>query len=664
MPGLSLDRARETAQRYLDLWSKNDYAAMYGASSSLAKAAITQERFTGRYQSITAGIAITQVVGQAADARLFPSATNPATATVSINVTMQSARVGQIAERNTMSLVAENGSWRVAWTPELIFRDLSGANVVRIDPEDPARGSIIDRKGRMLAGPGAMASVGLVPGNLKDEAMALQALSGLLGLAPEAIKAKYAGAKPDWWIPVRDLPESKRAEAQSKLNGIAGVEVRKKDARVYPQGEMAAHVIGYVSPVTADDLAKAGFEGYEEGDWAGRAGIEGWAERQLAGEKGGRLLIADPEGNTVRVIAQRKARAGQTVQLTIDLDLQLAAEKVLGDKTGSITAIDPRDNSILAMVSHPTFDPNGFVAGMSDDTWQRLWNDPRKPFQSRPNLSAYPTGSIFKVVTMAAGLERGGFKPDSQFVSTGTWTGLPGVVLREWVPEGHGKVDLRQGLVVSSNVVFYEVSKALDTIDNRILPEFARGFGLGSTTGLLGLPESAGTVPDPAWKERTQGQGWYPGDTVNLGIGQGFLEATPLQMTNLYAALANGGELRTPVVVRGVGEGGDPQQYASQVKGRLPASPATLAVIRSAMKDVASTSRGTAYYAFNGFPIPTAAKTGSAENQNADAHAWFAGYAPADAPEVVVVVMVEGGRAGGEVAAPLGRQVMAAYFKR
>lgn len=663
-PASPQDEARETAQKYLQAWQRREYQAMYDLISRPAKETIAPARFVGRYQAIASGAAITQVAGQAGDLRLFPSATNPISATVTFSVTMQSARVGQIDERNALPLVREDGRWRVAWTPELIFRDLGGDNVVRLDPEEPARGVILDRKGRTLAGPGKIASVGLVPGNLKDEAKALQGLSAFLGLPAAAIKAKYANAKPDWWVPLRDLPDSRRGDALAKLAGIDGVEVRSENARVYPNGKLAAHVLGYVAPISAEDLANLAAQGYEEGDFIGRAGLEAWAERELAGQKGGRLLIADADGDTVRVIAQRKARAGATVQLTVDLDVQQQAEQALGDKVGSVVVIDPRDNSILAMVSHPAFDPNAFVTGISDEDWQRLSTDPRHPFQNRASLSAYPTGSIFKVITMAAGLEKGGYRPDSPFDCNGRWTGLPGVAMGDWKPEGHGRLDLQEGLVESCDIVFYELGKKLDSLNGALLADFARQFGLGEPTGVTGLIEASGTVPDPDWKQRSLKQPWYPGDGVNLAIGQGYLEATPLQMANLYAALANGGELRTPVLVRRVGEGGTAREYAAQPRRRLPASPATLATIREAMKKVAASPKGTANYAFRGFRVSTAAKTGSAENQNPDAHAWFAGYAPADSPEIVALVMVEGGRAGGEVAAPLARQIMESYFNR
>ncbi len=658
------DRARQTVVRYLDTWQRRDYQALYEMLSTAAKGRITQERFVGRHQAIMSGVVITKVGGTVGAVQLLPVGADPTTASVGLTVTMESGRVGRIEEQKTLGLVREGGEWRVDWTPDLIFNGLTNENLVRVYPDDPQRGPILDRKGRLLAGPGTTVTVGVVPGNIKDEPRVVQALSAFLGMPADAIRAKFAGVQPDWWLPLKDLPESRRADAEAKLANLAGVEVRSKTTRVYPYGQLAAHVLGYVSHPTAEDLAKFADRGYEEEDFVGREGIEAWAERDLAGQKGGRVFIVDQAGNEVRVIGERRAQPGRPVQLTIDVDIQQEAEKALGEKTGSIVVLDPRDNSVLALASRPAFDPNAFILGISAADWQKLAGDPRHPFQNRATLSAYPTGSIFKVITMAAGLEKGGFTPQSEFQCNGRWTGLPGLEMGDWRPEGHGRLDLEQGLVESCDIVFYELGKTLDSLGETLLPDFARQFGLGEPTGLVGLPEAAGTVPDAAWKQSTQGQPWYAGDAVNLAIGQGFLEATPLQMANVYATLANGGELRTPLLVRRVGEGAEAKEYKSEARRRIPVSAANITAIREAMKQVASSPAGTAYYAFRGFGVPTAAKTGSAENQNPKAHAWFAGFAPADNPELVILVMVEGGEAGGEVAAPLARQVLEAYFGR
>lgn len=336
--------------------------------------------------------------------------------------------------------------------------------------------------------------------------------------------------------------------------------------------------------------------------------------------------------------------------------------------------LDPRSNEVLALVTFPRFDPNKFISGFSDEEWRKLRDDPRNPFQNRPVASMYPTGSVFKVVTMAAGLERGGFTPDQKFRCRGSWDGLgTGLIMGDWLPGGHGELTYVDGLVQSCDIVYYEIGKKLDSIDHNILPNFARLFGFGEPTGVLGVAEVEGTVPSPEWKKVELQQPWFLGDAVNLSIGQGYLQGTPIQVANAYSAIAMGGSLRTPVLVQKAtahaekstaSTGGAGREYRAVERRKLPVSEANLRVIHNALKQVASTPKGTAYYAFRGEPIPTAAKTGSAENQNPESHAWFCAYAPADKPEVVIVCMLEGSGAGSEVAAPLGRKVLDLIFSR
>jgi penicillin-binding protein 2 len=308
-----------------------------------------------------------------------------------------------------------------------------------------------------------------------------------------------------------------------------------------------------------------------------------------------------------------------------------------------VVVLDPADNSVLALLSEPSFDPNQFIIGLDDAAWQRL-NGPDHPLVFRAAESTYPTGSIFKVITMAAGLEQGGFRATDSFDCGLDWNGLPGVTLHNW--EAQGRLSLTRALTASCNNAFYEIGRKLDGIDSNILPGFARRFGLGSATR-YGLHESPGTVPDPDWKQRETGQPWTTGDSVNLAIGQGYLLATPLQMANAYAAVARGGEVLTPRLT-GVGD----------TLGDLKLQASTRAAILDGMKAVTSTALGTAYYAFKDEKLPIAAKTGSAENENPDAHAWFVGFTPTEKARLLVLVMVEGGQHGGTVAAPVARQII------
>ncbi|HZQ99645.1 MAG TPA: penicillin-binding protein 2 [Chloroflexota bacterium] len=650
--------SQDAAKRYLTAWQQQRYPDMYKMLSAGAKQTIAEDRFVSRYQAITVGATINAV-----EAQLQPGAepgANETRAEWRYKVTFKTARLGDFAEDNRLPLVWEDNDWKVEWTPSLIFRDLTTDRSVRFIPDDPVRGSIVDRNGQPLAIQGRIVSLGVVPGRVKDMNKVVAELAKFLDMPQDAVRAKLAPAKPDWWVPFRDFPLERQEELTKRFANLDGVLAEQKDGRVYPLGPVAAHVVGFVSPVNQDDLKTLGAKGYEEGDMVGRTGVELWGEDVLAGVRGGKLIITDGTGETIRTVAERPAKNGGTIQLSIDTKVQTAADKVL-DRPGSIVMLDPRDNSVLALVSKPTFDPNGFITGFSDAEWKKLADDPNRPFQLRPTMSSYATGSVFKTVTMVAGMEKGGYQPNTQFTCTGQW-GVKELNVKkpwgDWKPQGHGKLDLAEGLTESCDIVFYEVGNKLNSIDPNLLADFAHQFGYGQPTGVQGLQETAGIVASPDWKKKTLREEWVPGDAINQAIGQGYLDATPLQVANAYSVLANGGVLRTPLLVKKIipGDGTPAKEFQAQERGRVAVSGEHLAVVRAAMKKVASSPLGTAYYAFRDYKVPVAAKTGSAENQNPEDNAWFAGYGPADDPKVVVTVMVEGGQHGGTVAAPLGRQ--------
>jgi len=268
-------------------------------------------------------------------------------------------------------------------------------------------------------------------------------------------------------------------------------------------------------------------------------------------------------------------------------------------------------------------------------------------------------------VTMAAGLEVGGYTPTSGFFDPGYWDGL-GVAFRKfnWKEGGDGNIDLQTGLSASNNTVFYEVGKTVELIDSNALPEMARAFGLGRTTGITGVIESPGVIPDPEWKIQNIGEGWSTGDGVNMAIGQGFVLVTPLQMARMYVALANGGTLYRAQAIDRIGSANEPPEevWPPDVVGTLPVSPEHLASIREGLRGVIAAPKGTAGFVFRGFSIPVAGKTGTAEAPNGDSHAWFASWAPYDDPELVVLVFLENGGQGSYRAAPLARNVFEAYF--
>ena len=651
------------AGEYIKAWEQRRYADMYALLSKDAKAAIDEEKFVGRYTAIAEAATITEIKVVASQPL---SVTQPNTARVPFDVTMKTVRLGDIQESNTLPLVYDGGRWGVQWAPTLIFRDLAADNLIRMFPINPQRGSILDRQGRPLATQGYVIQVGVVPGDIRDRAAVVQAVSEFTKVPADDINKKIDKAQPDWFVPIKDVPTSREQEAKEKIESLDGVMLQHKSVRTYPNGDLAPHLIGYVTKVSAEDLEKLRAKGYEEDDIVGREGIEAWAEEQLVGQRGGKLAVISAKGEVVKIIAEQPARRGFDVHLTIDIDIQRKAEQALGDKLpGSVVVMDPRDNSILALASFPRFDPNLFVQGMTDAEWGKIASDARHPLINRPSLAAYATGSIFKIITYSGAIEKLNYGPNTPTDCPGAWT-IPStnIIVRDLHPEGHGVLPFPETLSESCNVPFYRFGFQMNGVDPNMLPSWTKSWGLGSPTGTVGLLEAPGIVPDPIWKQQTVGQEWFPGDAVNLSIGQGFFQATPLQMANAYSTLANRGTIRTPLVVRKIVtvDGQVVKAYAPEEKGRVQLSEATLKSMHEGLLKTGSTPKGTGYYAFSTFRTPLASKTGSAENQGVQAHAWFSGYAPADNPTALVTVMIEAGNAGGTVAAPVARQVFDYLF--
>ena len=445
---------------YLKAWDGGRYGDMYDMLSTASQETITKDKFVQRYSAIAEGSTILSVKTSYTKDESLAKAEG--SVKLPFSVTMVTARLGEIRQDNQLPLLFEAGRWRVDWSPSLIFKELTGDNRILFDPLDPKRGSILDRKGRPLATTGTVVSVGVQPGGITDEPALLAAIQQQLQIPPGQAKKAYQGAQPDWFVPLKDLSSAQAAVVKPKLVDIPGVIFRDTSARVYPAGSVAAHVVGYVTHPTADELKQLAPKGYGEDDFVGRMGIEASHEDTLAGDRGGRLSVVTPGRQCGRYSGEsREGWPGRSISL--DLDLQKLAEDSLGAQAGSAVILDVRDNSVLALASFPRFDPNQFITGFSDADWKKLTDDPLHPFQDRPVASTYPTGSVFKVVTMAAAMDKAGFTKDSPFDCNGKWTGLGnGIVLGDWLPQGHGHLNLFEGLEESCDIVFYELAKKID----------------------------------------------------------------------------------------------------------------------------------------------------------------------------------------------------------
>jgi penicillin-binding protein 2 len=649
----SLPPAEPVAQAFLAAWEQADYNTMYSLVSSETQAKLSPEAFANRYTAAQS-TATTRFVR----AQLRSTLQEDQQVQASYHVEWDTALFGTLKSDYEMTLSLQDGQWRVAWEDGLVWPDLKNGGQFQIQYQIPRRANIYDSDGKGLAVDGKIVTIGVVPGQIEDEATLLAGLSPILNLSPDDIKAKYASAAADWFVPLGDVPfEITQANAQFLKS--PGIQLREDAQREYKG--LAAHVVGYIAQITADNLQQWKERGYRGDEWVGATGLEAWGEPYLAGTHGGTLTVIGGDGSIVKTLADRPATPSRSIYTTIDRPLQEGVEKILAGHTGAIVVMNPQNGAILAMASYPTFDPNALISAYAAQPAGE------QSFLNRATQGAYPPGSTFKPVTMAAGLEKAGLKPTSTFFDPGYWDGL-GQAFRKWNwnTAGDGTIDFVNGLSRSNNTVFYEVGKRVQDVDQFALPNMARAFGLGHTTGITGVEEVAGQIPDPDWKQQTKGEAWVPGDGVNMAIGQGDVLATPLQMVNMYAAIANGGTIYRPRIVQKIGSNNEPPEevWQPEVMGKLPVSPENLQAIQQGLHGVISSPGGTAGFVFRGFPKSAAGKTGTAEagGPGQTSHAWFVVYAPYENPEIVVLVFLENGGQGSYNAAPLARQVLETYY--
>ncbi len=534
-------------------------------------------------------------------------------------------------------------------------RQLAENNRIRLIPKQPERGKILDRNGKILAGSRLSHSVFLWPlARKKGEwGNTVSRLSKILNI-PESViqqRLEQAGYNSPFLVRIaRGISPAQVTALSEYSSELEGIQVDAEAVRYYPNGDLAAHVLGYTGELSDEELKERKQEGYRLGDVIGQMGIERAFEATLRGEWGGQQVEVDGAGQVVRILGQKPTQAGQDVTLTINLEIQKAAEAALGDRKGAIVAMDPRNGAILAMVSRPTFDPNLFSTRITDAQWKQLQSADH-PFVDRA-LQAFQPASTFKIVTSTAGLESGKFPPDTVLPTYPSLL-VGGIVFNDWNRAGFGPLDFPGALAWSSDTFFYQVGM---TIGDRTLIDWTRRFGFGRKTGLeLGVEESPGLVPDDAWKQKEIGQGWFLGDTINMSIGQGFLLTTPLQVAVMFAVPANGGFRVKPHLLKD-------NEESRNWRESLNLLPTTVEKLREGLREVVTSGTG---QAVNDPNLPAiAGKSGTSEDVGGGSDTWFGAYAPAEKPEIVVVAFAEkSGGGGGSVGAPMVRQVLAAYFK-
>jgi penicillin-binding protein 2 len=650
--------AEDTARAFLKAWSESDYSAMYSMLAPSRQDTITADQFIARYKGIALEATIRSVKTVVNSVQESGNEGE-----VKYTATLETNTVGTLQHDNTMLLRRENNRWGVLWNPGLIFPPLSTGGTIKFYPLAPPRADIFDRKGRPLTQPQTLIVVEVVPAEMKNENAVLSSLSKIFNQQPGVIKAMYSKYPGDWRTAIGTLTQDQVKQNLDALNQPGIHTDKTQDLRTYPQGTLASHTIGYVGQINADELAKMQTKGYREGDLIGKAGLELWGESYLAGQHGGKLVVLSPSGTISATLADVPSKQSQNIYTTLDVDVQTIAENALGAHMGAVVVMDISNGNILAMASHPTWDPNKLSQRMTTADFRALMNDPGDPLVNRAVQSAFPPGSVFKIVGYSAAIEKGIFSPNSLFNDPGYWDGL-GQNFRKYnwtwpiTGKGLGTLSLSNALTQSDDVVFYQVGQKLDQVDKNLLPNFARAFGLGSETGIE-LAESSGNIPDP-----NQGT-WRPGDPINMVIGQGDVLASPLQIADMMAAIANGGTLYTPHVVARVSSlaDGTEKTFPVTVRGKLPISAGTLASLRDALKRVTTDKDGTAFTPFKGSKVIVAGKTGTAEVfKTGEPHSWFAAYAPADNPRIAIVVIAEHGGEGSTTAAPIVREIVDKYF--
>jgi penicillin-binding protein 2 len=671
----------ETAMRsYLDAMLVEDYNSMYAMLNQASQDRLGEEEFANRYLNDLDAMSLSKM-----DYTILSTLTDPAAAQVNFRITYHTALFGDLSRENFIAnFNLEGGQWRLDWHDSLILPELADGSTLQSDPIPPARGDIYDRNGDALVTQADAVAVGLVAGQVppdKQDAM-FNDLWRLTGVRPEMFGGEYGSYPAGQYVPVGEASQADYNNHVGFLGAFSAMQATPYSSRF---AALASQAVGYTQAIFPEEVHAYRRLGYSLGQRVGRTGIEKWGESYLAGKNAATLYVVDAAGKVGATIASTDRQPADSVYLTIDKNLQAQAQQAMDGLPGAIVVLERDTGRVLAMVSSPGLDANLFDPNNPNKINLTIaLGDPNNPLLNRATQGKYPLGSVFKIVTMAAALESGVFTPDSTWECAYDYTelvSLGGPTLYDWTythcqdakaadpnatcntinTKPSGLLTLPQGLKRSCDPWFYHIGFTLFTQDNgkyrTAISDMARAFGLGKPTG-IGFEEEAGNIPPE------------PSDATNatsLAIGQGGVLVTPLQVADFIAAVGNGGTLYKPQLVEKiVPVSGDPLAvFKPQAMGTLPVTAEHLLVIQQAMRSVANDPLGTAYSVLGTFPVPTAAKTGTAESGTASPHAWFAGYSLAnrpDKPDIAVVVVVNNQGEGAQWALPIFRRVMELYF--
>jgi penicillin-binding protein 2 len=553
------------------------------------------------------------------------------------------------------------------------YYDQAESNRIRPVKLRPPRGIIYDRHGRPIVENVLTFDISLVPEDATDLEATIDKLASLIKMTPAAIRTALddAASIRSKYEPIKireEAPWDEVALLEAHQEDLPGAIIEPEHRRHYPYSGLASHQLGYIGKVSPSQRKQ---EQQDIGLLTGQGGLEKVYDKYLRGIAGRRMIQVNAAGRKVKDLGIDEPRPGTDIYLTLDLSAQKAAEDALGDNAGAVVAMDPNSGEILALASHPNYDPNLFPRGIAPKDWVRLMNDPSHPLYNRAIQSVYPPGSTFKIIVSLAGLESGVIKLDDKVTCRGSIR-IGRRVFRCWKKDGHGPVAFHQALVESCDVYFYTMGERIGW--DRIA-KYARELGYGSLTGILLPDEKPGLIPTTEWKRKRMKEPWYIGDTYINSIGQGFVLVSPIQACQLMSIVANGGTFYRPSLLKQTRnrETGEVKTLAPERKSRIVLDPAALDEVRKALTGVVNEPGGTAHGAQNPFAI-VAGKTGTAQviaqkvagrklSEATRDHAWFIGYAPVNDPKIAVAVLVEHGGHGGAAAAPVARRVIEEYLK-
>lgn len=558
------------------------------------------------------------------------------------------------------------------------FREMSVSNRTRVQDVVPPRGLIMDRHGTIMVDNYPSYELAIIREDVTDLSALANRVAYLLGHPLDEVQERINAAKkyPAFQAAVlyRDLSREDLVAIETHRFHLPGLVIQVKPKRAYLYGSTSAHLIGYLSEVTSQQLGQDDYSEHRMGDMAGQCGVEKEYETYLHGQRGQRILEVNASGRVLKVKSRKDPIPGDNVHLTIDVNLQKAAEKALGDQVGSVVAIVPDTGEILAMASSPTFDPSDFVTGISAEKWKALLDNPRHPLENRAISGQYPPGSTFKLISAAAFLEENIVDTQSKIFCSGVYP-LGDRNFHCWNRYGHGSVNLRRSLVESCDIFYYDAGLKLG-VDK--LEQYCRAFGLGRKPGLGLDNERPGLVPSRSWKRKIYKAPWQHGETCNVIIGQGFNLTTPLQMAMVTAVVANGGTLYRPRIVKRITDPEDRliKSIGPEVIHRLAFKPETFEIIRESLAGVVNDPRGTGKTA-KLKDVVVCGKTGTSQVVTLEKyrgttdeerpyeyrdHAWFVAFAPLESPQIALAVIIEHAGSGGTEAGPVARDILKAFF--